>query len=141
MTSGGAGQMGQDTLFERLGGEAGVARLLDFHYERVTADEHLREYFLDVDLERLKISQLVFLAKLFGDVRYDAAALRGVHRDQLVSELAFDGFIDSLIGCAADLGASAADQAAIRDALKALRDSVITAFKPNPAYNYPTKPL
>ena len=135
--------MGQNTLFERLGGETGVARLLDLHYERVMADEHLREYFLDIDLERLKTSQLAFLAKLFGDatVRYDAAALRAAHRDQLVSELAFDGFIDTLVGCAADLGAVAADQAAIRSALKALRDGVITAFKPNPAYNYPTKPL
>ena len=131
------------SLFERLGGEDGVRRLLELHYDRVLADDHLREYFLDVDLDRLKAGQLVFLRALFGDAgaQRDLAVLRTAHHGQLVSELAFDGFIDTLIGCAAELGISAADQAAVRSALKSLRDSVITAFKPNPAYNYPTKPL
>jgi len=131
------------SLFERLGGEAGVRRLLELHYEGVLADDHLREYFLDVDLDRLKAGQLVLLRGLFGsaDGPYDVAGLRAAHQGQLVSELAFDGFIDTLVGCAAELGLGAADQSAMRAALKSLRDSVITAFKPNPAYNYPTKPL
>jgi hemoglobin len=131
------------SLFQRLGGEAGVRQMLDLHYDRVMADDHLREYFLDVDLDRLKALQFAFLRQAFGGAatRYDGAALRAAHRGQLVSELAFDSFIDTLVECAAELGASAADQAAVRDVLKALRDSVITAFKPNPAYNYPSKPL
>jgi len=131
------------SLFQRLGGEAGVGQMLDLHYDRVMGDDHLREYFLDVDLDRLKASQLTFLRRLFDETgeRHDGAALRAAHHGQLVSELAFDSFIDTLVGCAAELGAGAAEQAAMRDALKALRDSVITAFKPNPAYNYPSKPL
>lgn len=133
----------ENTLFRRLGGEAGVRPLLDLHYDRVMADDHLRQYFFDVDLARLKASQLAFLRQTFGDAggHPNAVSLRAAHRGQLVSELAFDSFIDILVGCAAELGASAADQAAMRDCLKALRDSVITAFQPNPAYNYPAKPL
>ena len=135
--------MSEDTLFERLGGDAGVARLLDLHYERVAADDHLGEYFMDVDLARLKAAQLAFFRATFGGAgaHYDGAALRAAHQGQLVSELAFDTFIDTLVDCAAELGASEEDRAAIRSTLRGLRDSVIMSFKPNPAYTYPTKPI
>jgi hemoglobin len=135
--------MTEPTLFQRLGGEAGISRILDRHYDRVMADDHLREYFADVEIERLKAVQLAFLRAAFGEpgAAYDAAALRAAHRDQLISELAFDGFIDILVATAAELGADGADQAAMRDALQQFRDSVIMRFRPNPAYNYPTKPL
>jgi hemoglobin len=135
--------MAEASLFARLGGETGVAGILDGHYDRVMEDGHLREYFLDVDIERLKAAQLAFLRAAFGepDAYYEGAALRAAHRDQLVSELAFDSFIETLIASAAELGAGAVDQSAMREALKQFRDSVIMRFKPNPAFNYPTKPL
>src|SRR5690242_330744 len=84
--------MAEESLFVRLGGEAGVARVLDRHYERVMEDDHLREYFLDVDIGRLKTAQLAFLGAVFGEpgASYDGATLRVAPRDQLVSELAFD---------------------------------------------------
>ena len=134
--------MPEPTLFQRLGGEAGITRTLDRHYDRMTEDDHLREYFVDVDIERLKAAQLAFLRAAFGEpgAPYDGAALRAAHRDQLISELAFDTFIDTLVAAAAELSAGAADQEAMRDALQQFRDSVIMRFKPNPAYNYPTKP-
>jgi hemoglobin len=132
-----------ETLFQRLGGEAGMQRILDRHYDRVLEDDLLREYFIDVDLDTLKARQLAFLRGLLGEAgaRPDGAAMRAQHRDQLISELAFEGFIDTLVACAAETGAGAAEQTALRDALKSLRDSVITTFRPNPAFNYPTKPL
>lgn len=135
--------MAEESLFVRLGGEAGIARILDRHYDAVMNDDHLRQYFLDVDLEHLKTAQLAFLRTAFGEpgAPYDGAALRAAHRDQLVSELAFDSFIDTLVATAAEFGAGAAEQGAIREALKPFRDSVIMRFRPNPAYNYPTKPL
>lgn len=138
-----AGSGNGDTLFRRLGGEAGMARILELLYERVLEDELLREYFVDSDLASLKSRQSEFLRRRLGDAgaQPDGAALRAAHRDQLVSELAFDRFIDMLVACAADAGAAPVDQESLRDVLKMLRDSVITAFRPNPAYNYPTKPL
>lgn len=135
--------MAAESLFARLGGEAGVARILGRHYDRVMEDDHLREYFLDVDIERLKAAQLAFLRAAFGEpgASYDGAALRAAHRDQLVSELAFDSFIDTLVSTAGELGTDAPEQTAMREVLTQYRDSVIMRFRPNPAYNYPTKPL
>jgi hemoglobin len=133
---------GQGSLYVRLGGNAGLTRILDLHYERMLADDYLREYFLDVDIDRLKAAQAAFLGRAFGDpaVAYAGAPLHVAHKGQLVTEQAFDLFIDGFIGAAADLGTDGAAQEAIRGVLRSMRASVLLEFKPNPAYNYPTTP-
>jgi hypothetical protein len=45
------------------------------------------------------------------------------------------------VAAAYGAGVSDADQAEIRAALKGLSASVITEFKPNPAYDYQSKPF
>jgi hemoglobin len=131
------------SLFLRLGGQAGLARMIDLQYEQLLADDHLGEYFMGVDIDRLKTSQLAFLCKTFGDTEaaYRGASLHQAHDGQLVSELAFDQFIDMFVTAARAMGVDDADQAEIRAALQALRASVITEFKPNPAYDYQSKPF
>jgi hypothetical protein len=49
-------------------------------------------------------------------------------------------FVDLFVAAAAEIGVDADSQAAVRAALKSMRASVITEFKPNPIYNYPTRP-
>jgi hemoglobin len=129
------------TLLSRFGGVEGLTRIVCLHYDRIAADDHLGAYFMGVDMDRLKAMQVSFLRKAFGDpgASYTGASVQAAHKGQLVSELAFDAFIDSFIEVAAEQGADAATQAEARAALKALRSAVITEFKPNPAYNYPSK--
>jgi truncated hemoglobin YjbI len=130
-------------LFMRLGGETGLARLIDLQYEQLLADDYLGEYFMGVDIDRLKTAQLAFLRTAFGDTEaaYRGASLREAHNGQLVTELAFDQFIDMFVAAACVLGFDDAVQAEIRTALKAMRASVITEFRPNPAYDYKSKPF
>jgi truncated hemoglobin YjbI len=130
------------SLFTSLGGEAGLTRLIDLQYERLLADDYLGEYFMGVDIDRLKSAQLAFLRKVFGDdTEYRGAALRDAHHGQLVTELAFDQFVDIFVAAAREMGVNDADQTEVRTALKSLRASVITEFKPNPAYDYQSKPF
>jgi hemoglobin len=134
---------GASTLFSRLGGEAGLARLVDLQYQRLLADEYLGEYFMGVDIDRLKAAQLAFLRAAFGDTEapYRGASLQAAHKGQLVTEHAFDQFVEMFVTAAADAGAGEAEQAEILTALKATRASVITEFSPNPAYDYQSKPF
>jgi hemoglobin len=130
-------------LFTRLGGEAGLTRLIDLQYERLLADDYLGEYFMGVDIARLKQAQGGFLRRAFGDTgaAYRGASLRDAHRGQLVTELAFDQFVDMFVAAAREASVAETDQAEIRAALRAMRASVITEFKPNPAYDYQSKPF
>jgi hemoglobin len=131
------------SLFTRLGGEAGLARLLDLQYQKLLADDYLGEYFMGVDIDRLKATQAAFLRGTFGDTEavYRGAGLRAAHHGQLVTEHAFDLFVDMFVAAAREIGVDDADQAEIRAALRAHRASVITEFKPNPAYDYQSKPF
>jgi hemoglobin len=130
-------------LFTRLGGEAALTRLIDLQYERLLADDYLGEYFMGVDIDRLKQAQSGFLREAFGDIGapYRGASLRDAHRGQLVTELAFDQFVDMFVAAAREIGVAETDQAEIRTALRAMRASVITEFQPNPAYDYQSKPF
>jgi hemoglobin len=130
-------------LFIRLGGEAGLARLIDLHFERVLADDYLGEYFMGVDIDRLKQAQSGFLRRTFGDtdVTYRGASLRDAHRGQLVTELAFDQFVDMFVAAAKECDIGETEQADIRVALRTARASVITEFQPDPAYDYRSKPF
>jgi len=130
------------SLFVRLGGEPGLARLIDLQYQRLLADDYLSEYFMGVDVDRLKSGQLAFLRKVFGDnAEYRGVSLRDAHHGQLVTELAFDQFVDMFVASAGEMGVDDTGQTEVRAALKSLRASVITEFKPNPAYDYQSKPL
>jgi truncated hemoglobin YjbI len=130
------------SLFESLGKEAGLASILDVQFRYVMQDDHLREYFLDVDLARLKASLGGFLRRAFGDTSaaYDGPTLHAAHKDQLVTELAFDTFVDLFVAAAAEVGVEADNLVTARAMLKGVRASVITEFRPNPAYSYPTRP-
>jgi hemoglobin len=130
------------SLFGRLGGEAGLTRLIDALYQRILADEYLGEYFMGVDIDRLKQAQLGFMRQVFGGgTAHRGVPLREAHKDQLVTEHAFDQFVDLFVALAAEAGADDTTQADARAALRALRASVITEFQPNPAYDYQTKPF
>jgi hemoglobin len=133
----------QQSLFARLGGDAGLARVIDLQYERMLADDYLGEYFMGVDIDRLKTAQRGFLRKAFGDTEavYRGATLQAAHNGQLVTELAFDQFIDMFVAAAREIGVADADQAEVRTVLKSMRASVITEFKPSPEYDYPSKPF
>jgi hemoglobin len=135
--------MATPDLFTRLGGEAGLTRLIDLLYQQLLADDYLGEYFMGVDIDRLKTAQHAFLRKTFGGTgaAYHGASLHDAHKGQLVTELAFDQFVDLFVAAARETGLPDADQAEIRAALKGLRASVITEFTPNPAYDYQSKPF
>jgi hemoglobin len=131
------------SLFDRLGGEAGLTRLLDLLYQRLLDDDYLGEYFMGVDVDRLKMAQAAFLRQAFGDpgAEYAGRKLHIVHRNQMITEQAFDQFIDMFVEATGELGADAVTQADARAALWATRASVLMEFSPNPEYDYKAKPF
>jgi hemoglobin len=131
------------SLFTRLGGEAGLRRLIDLLYQRLLADDHLGEYFMGVDIERLKALQLAFLRKTFGhdSAVYTGRSLHAAHQGQMVTEQAFDQFIDTFAEVAGELAVDAGARDEAIAALRSMRASVLLEFRPNPAYDYKAKPF
>lgn len=69
------------TLFDRLGGALGVAKIIDEMYDRVLADPELAPFFENVSMDGLRRMQYQFIASaLDGPVQYTGAELTAIHR-------------------------------------------------------------
>lgn len=72
--------MSEATLYDRLGGQAGIRAVVDDFYDRLLADELVGPLFADADMERLRRTQTDFLcAAAGGPESYDAPPPREAH--------------------------------------------------------------
>ncbi|MBX0324584.1 group 1 truncated hemoglobin [Halomicroarcula sp. F13] len=90
-----------ETLYDRLGGEAGIEAVVETFYDRVLADESLAQYFEDTDVEALREHQRQFLAAVTGGAdSYDGQSMRAAHAHLDLTEddfAAVAGHLDSAL--------------------------------------------
>lgn len=77
-------QQKEESLFHKLGGKAAVNTAVDIFYEKVLADDRIKHFFQDVDMERQRGRQKAFLTFAFGgSPNYPGGNLRDAHRPLL----------------------------------------------------------
>ena len=100
------------SLFERIGGEAAVNAAVDVFYGKVLADERIKHFFDDVNMEAQHKHQKRFLTYAFGGApTYSGRSLRMTH-ERLVKEMGltdkhFDAVIENLGATLQELGVPA----------------------------------
>lgn len=78
--------MPDETLYDRLGGEPSVDAAVDLFYAKVLADDRIKRFFNDVDMDRQRQKQKLFLTYAFGGpVKYTGKSMRAAHA-KLVAE-------------------------------------------------------
>lgn len=88
----------EDTLYERIGGEEGIASMVDSFYDQVVEDPVLESYFKNVPIDRLRRMQReLFGAATGGPIIYSGRPLRDVHQGLNISRTELQRFIDILI--------------------------------------------
>lgn len=86
------------TLFERVGGEAGVEKLVDDFYTSVLADPELASFFSNTPLDKLRRMQYEFFAAaLDGPVKYTGKALGPAHSGLGITRQHVKRFLDHLL--------------------------------------------
>jgi len=86
------------TLFDKIGGEAGIERLVGEFYERVLADEVLAPFFEGVPIERLQAMQKEFFSEaLGGPLFYSGRSLRQVHDGRGITKEHLRRFVGHLM--------------------------------------------
>ena len=117
------------------GARDSLDRAVDLLYERVLADEFLREYFWDVDLERLKAQQRTHLAAALGTAPpFSGRALETAHNGLKISDFAFDCFLELLVAALADAGFEPVEVARARQLYASVKGRIVEDFKPDPKY-------
>lgn len=86
------------SLYDRIGGEEGIARLVDSFYTKVLADTELAPYFESVPLDKLHRMQREFFAMATGGpIVYSGRPIAEVHRHMAISRREFQRFTEHLI--------------------------------------------
>ena len=89
---------GDDTLYERVGGRAGLAEVMTDFYLRVFADEELRPFFENVSVDKLESMQTEFFAAaLEGPISYSGRPLSHVHSGLGIRPRHVRRFLDHLL--------------------------------------------
>ena len=115
------------TLFERIGGDAAVNAAVDRFYQIVLADDRIKHFFADVDMERQHQHQKLFFKYAFGGMpNFPGRAMKAAH-ERLVNEMGlndshFDAVMDDLGRALTDLNVPAdliAEAAAVAESTRA----------------------
>ena len=68
------------SLYEKLGGAKAIDSAIELFYQKITADESLKPFFQDVDMQKLSGMQKGFLTFAFGGpAEYSGASMKKAH--------------------------------------------------------------
>ncbi len=85
------------TLYESLGGQAGVDAAVESFYRKVLGDERIAHFFEDTDMDHQIAKQKAFLTMVFGGpARYTGKDMRHGHA-HLVARGLNDSHVDAVI--------------------------------------------
>ncbi len=86
------------SLYDRIGGESGIIRLVDTFYDRVLSDPELKSFFEHAPMEKLLRMQREFFAMATGGpIVYSGRPLRQVHHHLAISRRDFQRYTECLI--------------------------------------------
>jgi hemoglobin len=87
----------QESLYEKLGGEAAVNAAVDIFYRKVLNDDRISSFFEDVDMDKQAAKQKAFLTMAFGGPHnYSGLDMRVGHA-HLVERGLDDTHVDAVI--------------------------------------------
>jgi len=90
--------MTEITLYEKIGGEEAVTRMVDAFYHRVLTDKDLAEFFKNTPIQRLKNMQKEFFTiALGGPGEYSGLSLSHAHQGRGIYTKHFQAFVGHLL--------------------------------------------
>jgi hemoglobin len=86
------------SLYERVGGDAAIARLVDEFYLRILSDPELSTMFTGSPMSALtRMQREYFTAALGGPERYSGLSLREAHQGRGITERQYARFAEHLL--------------------------------------------
>lgn len=89
-----------DALFDKIGGETAVNAAVDIFYRKVLADDRIKSFFDDIDMDTQAAKQKAFLTMAFGGPNnYTGEDMRKGHAhlvERGLNETHFDAVMENL---------------------------------------------
>lgn len=117
---------GNVTLYDRIGGEATVYRLVSDFYNRVLSDPLLAPVFEGADVDRLlTMQQVFFTAALGGPVEYEGRSMAHAHHGLKITRRHFARFVECLFDTLRDFGLSERETREVVARINTYADEVV----------------
>jgi hemoglobin len=115
-----------ESLFDRIGGDVAVARLVEAFYDRVLADPELAPFFAVTPMEKLvRMQHEYFAAALGGPEAYSGSALRAAHAGRAIGQRHYARFAGHLLDTLDEMLADPDDIAEITNRLTIHTDDIL----------------
>lgn len=120
--------MGEPTLYERLGEGDAIAAVVDEFYDRVLADDELEAYFENTDTAALREHQTQFLSSVTGGPdQYDGVDMATAHEHLGVTVAHFGRIAEHLDGALREFDVPDEEREAVMEAVASYQDDIVTA--------------
>ncbi|GIP20606.1 group 1 truncated hemoglobin [Paenibacillus sp. J22TS3] len=114
------------TLYEKFGGEESIAKVVDYFYDLVMADETVNKFFEHTDMKKQRTHQTKFISyALGGPNQYTGGAMSKVHTGMNLQPVHFDAIVKHLREALLHFGISEADAGQALEKVEALRGDII----------------
>ncbi|MEZ4332498.1 MAG: group 1 truncated hemoglobin [Myxococcota bacterium] len=127
-------QLDRRPLYEQLGGEAGLASLVDAFLHELARDRDAAPHFRGVDIGRFRAQLTLHLCETFdGPCRYEGAPLAEVHSGMRIRQRAFNAVVEDLVRAMEARGIATPVQNRVLARLAPLREQVVGLDPPDGA--------
>ena len=118
-----------DTLYETIGGRKIINAAVDLFYQKVLADDSVRQFFEGMDMNHLRARQSMFLTMLLGGrIVYTGKDIRAAHahpREMGMGNTHFDTILKHFAASLEEVGVQAGTVQKIMTLLEGTRNAVL----------------
>ncbi len=91
-------------IYEQIGGKEAVKLAVDIFYQKVLSDTRIKHFFNNVDMDKQKKHQTLFLSYAFGGLpHYEGKNMREAHKHLALTEEHFQAVAECLQATLNDL--------------------------------------
>jgi len=114
------------TLYEQLGGQEGIGRVVERFYEKVLADERINHFFARTDMDKQRRHQTLFISWVTGGPnQYTGKGMTKAHEGMNLQEEHFQAVAENLVSSLQEFGVGAGQIQQVVDKLLSMKDDIL----------------
>ncbi|HWI64747.1 MAG TPA: group 1 truncated hemoglobin [Symbiobacteriaceae bacterium] len=113
------------TLFERFGGQEGIADVVETFYQKVLDDNSINHFFANTDMAAQKRHQTAFLSFALGGPAYSGRSMERAHAGMNLQPEHFGAVAGHMVASLQEHGVAQEDTDAVFHRLLTLKDAVL----------------
>ncbi|WP_210366926.1 group 1 truncated hemoglobin [Bacillus sp. REN3] len=115
-----------DTLYERLGGQEGISKVVDVFYDYVLADETVNHFFVNTDMTKQRQHQSLFISwAVGGPNQYSGKSMAKAHEGMNLNEQHFGAIATHLAASLKEFGVPNKDIDAVLEKLSSMKEQIL----------------